>query len=68
MTNRCKWKITCYLEEALEFDSKVRIKYYADHDFHYEDGYLLSIDIVNKVVFMEETHIKFDNIINVSLF
>lgn len=55
------------MQDALQSDSKVRIKYYADHDYHFEDGYLLSIDAVNKIVFMEETHIMFDDIIEVSL-
>lgn len=55
------------LQEALEFDYKIRIKYYAFHDYHFEDGYLLGMDGSNGVIYMEETEIIFDDVMEVSL-
>jgi len=56
------------LQDALENDSKIRIKYYANYDHIIEEGFLLSIDAVNGIVYMEEMNIKFDDIIEVNLF
>lgn len=55
------------LQEALENESKVSIKYYANYDHVIEEGYLLNFDGINKVVNMEEININFDDIIEVSL-
>ncbi len=56
------------LQEALENDSKVSIKYYANYDHFREEGYLLSIDAVNGIIYMEDMNIKFEYLIEVNLF
>ncbi len=53
------------LQEALEFDYKIRIKYYAFYDYFYEEGYLLGMDGSNGVIYMEETEIMFDDVMEV---
>lgn len=44
----------------------VCIKYFADHNHKYHDGYLLTYDTINKVVILEKTHILFDSVIEVN--
>lgn len=55
------------LQEALEFDYKICIKYYAFHDYFYEEGCLLGMDGSNGVIYMEETEIIFDDVMEVSV-
>jgi len=55
------------LQEALEFDYKIHIKYYAFHDYFYEEGYLLGMDSPNGIIYIEETEIKFDDVMEVNI-
>ncbi len=55
------------LQEALEFDTSVWIKYYANDDYMIEEGYILSMDGVNGIIYMEAIPIQFDDIIEVHL-
>ncbi len=55
------------MEEALRSDLKIRIKYYEDYDYKYHDGYLLSIDTMNKIVFMEDINIRLDDVLGVHI-
>ena len=47
------------LQDALEHDLPIRIKHYANNDHLFDEGYLLSIDKINQIIFMEETEIHF---------
>lgn len=55
------------MEEALRSDLKIRVKYYADYDYKYHEGYLLRIDTMNKIVFMEDVNIGLDNVLEVKV-
>lgn len=55
------------LQVALEYDKKIRIKYFADNDYVDIEGYLLGTDMINGVIIMEETEIRFDDVIAVEL-
>lgn len=55
------------MEEALRSDLKIRIKYYADYDYKYHEGFLLSVDTINMIVFMEEININLDDVLEVHI-
>lgn len=55
------------LQEALEKDLQIRIKYFADHDYKFIEGYLLHIDILNKRLFIDDLEIILHHIIEVSI-
>ncbi len=55
------------LQEALENDLQIRIKYFADHDHKIVVGYLLHVDIFNKKLFLNDIEIKIENIIEVTI-
>lgn len=55
------------LQEALEYDLLVRIKYFTAGAHEITEGYLLSIDVRNKTIYMEETRLMFEDIIDVNI-
>lgn len=55
------------LQDALKNDLKISVKYFADHNYHFEEGYLLHVDVLNKKIYMENKQIKHDNVIEVNL-
>lgn len=55
------------LQEALENDLPVRIKYFADYDYKITDDYLLGIDGRNKSIYMEGMVLHFDDVIEVNI-
>ncbi|MFD2133355.1 YolD-like family protein [Pseudogracilibacillus auburnensis] len=55
------------LQDALENDLQIRIKYFADHDHKIIVGYLLHIDILNKRLFLNDIEINLEHIIEVTL-
>lgn len=55
------------LQEALEYDLLISIKHYYNHEHVIEKGYLLGIDGIRRVIYMEETEIKFDDVIEVNI-
>lgn len=55
------------LQEALENDLQVSIKYFADHDHKIATGHLLYIDALNKRLFIDDVEIKLHNLIEVKI-
>ena len=54
------------LQLALEYDKKIKIKYYEKNDHVNVEGYLLGTDMVNGVILPEEKEIMFNRIIEVN--
>lgn len=55
------------LQQALENDLEIEIKYFVEHDYKTVKGFLLRIDPLNKLVYMDDYTFKFDDIIKVEI-
>lgn len=55
------------LQEALEHDLPISIKHFANYDHLINEGFLLRVDGLNQIIYLEDTEIKFNNIIEVNL-
>lgn len=55
------------LQDALENDLEIQIKYHANNDHKEIKGSLLYIDGTNKVIYLEDTQIEMQYIIEVSI-
>lgn len=55
------------LEDALENDLEVSVKYYTNHEHKTMKGNLLMIDPLNKIIYLEKEQIEMQYIIEVNL-
>lgn len=55
------------LQDALENDLEIRIKYFVDGEYKTIEGHLLYIDILNERLFIDDIEIKLEHIIEVIL-
>lgn len=54
------------LQVALEYDKEISIKHFVDNEYVTDEGYLLGTDMLRGIIIMEETDIRFDNVIEIS--
>lgn len=55
------------LQEAIEYDLTIRVKYFKDHDFCISEGKVMFIQIQKRYLQMDHIKIKLDDIIEVNL-
>lgn len=63
-------EINATLQNALENDLTVQIKYFADHDVHIIEGKLLTVDLFNGYLSLDDegmTRIAFDDLLDVTI-
>lgn len=53
------------LQDALENNLKISIKHFHNHDFEFTEGFIQEVDINKKIIVIENSEIKFENVINV---
>lgn len=55
------------LQEAIEYDLEITVKYFKDHDFHFVAGKVMYIQTQNRYLQLDDVRIKLDDIIEVNL-
>jgi len=62
-----KAAINSKLQQALQNDSEVKIKYYEEKRFKTITGEIKKVDIRKKEIFINEKKIKFENLLEIEL-
>ncbi|MFD2045998.1 YolD-like family protein [Ornithinibacillus salinisoli] len=57
-----KEEINIHLQMAIHNDLTIELEYFKDHDYHKIKGKLLSVDVLNQYVNIEDEYIPLDNL------